>query len=205
MNNGETDMKKHNLVLILWLVAALLPCAALAQGGEEFRLHGYTEGTLRYESSFLDPHEGPGYKYNYATMNLPSGSKVKVLTQATDPSGNRWVMVEGTENGRAKRVYLLQQERGGKALIDCDLRSVPKEAGDIDGPWQCSCYEDLTLRYGPGTNYAATGFVMDRDEDAWVVLMNGQWALVECTNAYDGDSDVVYFTRGWVEFGRLIY
>ena len=191
----------------LLLLATLLPIAALAaQGGEEFRLHGYVNGTLRFESSYLEPHEGPGYKYNRASLKLASGAKVKVLTQATDTSGNRWVMVEATENNRPKRVYLLQKERGGQALIDCDLSKVPTEAPDMESTWQCSYYGDNPLRYGPGTEYATTGFVMDSWENAWVVLTNNGWALVECTNAYDeGVQDVFYFTRGWVDFGQLIY
>ena len=192
---------------LLLALALLLPAAALAaRGGEDFRLHGYVNGTLRFESSYLEPHEGPGYKYNRASLNLSSGAKVKVLTQAMDASGNRWVMVEATEGSRPKRVYLLQKERGGQALIDCDLSSVPMEASELESTWQCRCYDDYALRYGPGKNYGTTGFVMDYDENAWVVLTNGEWALVECTNAYDDDAgDVPYFTRGWTEFGNLIY
>ena len=88
-------MKRTARLMALLLVLALLPAAALAaQGGEEFRLHGYVNGTLRFESSYLEPHEGPGYKYYRVSLNLPSGTKVKVLTQAMDESGNCWVMVE---------------------------------------------------------------------------------------------------------------
>ena len=195
------------LVCLLLLASVLLPAAVLAeQGGEEFRLHGYVTGTLRFESSYLEPHEGPGYKYNRASLKLDSGAKVKVLTQAMDASGNRWVMVEAQEGSHPKRVYLLQKERGGQALIDCDLNKVPMEAQELESTWQCSCYGDNPLRCGPGTEYAKTGFVMNSRENAWVVLTNNGWALVECTNAYDeGVQDVFYFTRGWVDFGNLIY
>ena len=199
--------KRTARLMALLLVLALLPAAALAaQGGEEFRLHGYVNGTLRFESSYLEPHEGPGYKYYRVSLNLPSGTKVKVLTQAMDESGNRWVMVEATEGRRAKRAYLLQKERGGQTLIDCDLSSVPMEAAEMEGSWQCRCYDDYALRYGPGKEYGTTGFVMNYDENAWVVLTNGGWALVECTDAYDDDAgDIPYFTRGWTEFSNLIY
>ena len=190
----------------IMLMAVLLPSAALAaRGGEEFRLHGYETGILRYDASFLDPHDGPGYKYYYVNLNVPAGTKVKVLTQATDENGNRWVMVEAEENGRAKRVYLLQKERGGQALIDCDLSKVPTEAAEMESTWQCMCYGNPPLRYGPGTQYATTGFVMHGETNAWVVLTNGGWALVECTNAYDDGVQNFYFTRGWVDFGDLIY
>ena len=196
--------------IIRWIAvlmaAVMIPTAAIAQGGEEFRLHGYVEGTLRYESMYLEPHVGPGYKYDRASLSLPAGAKVKVLTQVTDRWGDRWVMVEATESGRAKRVYLLQQERGGKALIECDLRSVPAESPEINGPWQCMAYGEVPLRYGPGDGYATTGFIIDHDVNAWVVLMNNGWALVECTNEFDeGVQDVFYYTRGWIDFDKLIY
>ncbi len=200
-------MPKHPVRLVcLLLLLVLLPAAALAvRGGEEFRLHGYVTGTLRYDSSFLDPHDWPGYRYLYVSLNVPAGTKVKVLTQALDASGNRWVLVEANENGRTKRVYLLQKERGGQALIDCDLNSVPMEADEMESTWQCMCFGDLPLRFGPGKEYAQTGFVMHHDTNAWVVLTNGGWALVECTNAYDEGEQSIYFARGWVDFGELVY
>ena len=175
-------------------------------GGAEFRLHGYVNGTLNYDASFLDPHDGPGYKYQSVSLNLREGSQVKVLTQARDVSGNTWVLAEATENGRPKRVYLLQKESGGQTLLNCELTSVPKEAYEMESIWHCMSYEDCMLRYGPGTEYEATGFVMGPQENAWVVLTNGNWALVECTNAYDeGIQDAFYFTRGWVDFDELVY
>ena len=200
-------MRKISAFLCICLILATACSVVYADnGGEEFRLRGYVNGTLRYDASFLDPHDGPGYKYRSVSLSLREGSHVKVLTQARDASGNTWVLAEAAENGRPKRVYLLQKERGGQALINCELASVPMEAYELESSWQCSCYEELTLRYGPGTEYAATGFLMDTQENAWVVLTNGGWALVECTNAYDdGVQDVFYFTRGWVDFGQLIY
>ena len=192
---------------ICLLLAALVPVTALAaQGGEDFRLHGYVYGTLKFESGYLEPHLGPGYKYDRAGLDLAAGAQVKVLTQAADPYGNRWVLVEAEENRRARRVYLLQQERGGQALITCDLSKVPTEPAEMESAWQCMCYEEVNLRYGPGSGYAATGFTIRHETNAWVVLTNNGWALVECTDAYDDNApDIPYFTRGWVDFENLIY
>ena len=189
------------LFLALALLAACVPAVAEV-GGEDFRLHGYTEGTLVYDASFLDPREGPGYRYPAVAFSLNAGSTVRVMTQRRDQAGNTWVLAEG--GGR--RAYLLQKDASGSVLIRCDLKGIPTEPAQLISTWGCMCYEPQSLRLGPGRNYPVTGYVMDPDETAWVVLMNGDWALVECSNVYDDDAgDVPFFRRGWVEFGNLVY
>jgi len=198
-------MKVKKRIMGLCIALALLcACgAALAEaGGEDLRLHGYADGILVYDSSFLEPREGPGYRYPSVYFSLPAGSSVRVLTQCRDQAGNTWVLAEGS----GVRAYLLQRDASGAVLIRCDLTGIPREPGELISTWGCMCYETQYLRLGPGMNYPVTGFAMEPDETAWVVLVNGDWALVECSNVYDDDAgDVPYFRRGWVEFGSLVY
>lgn len=196
---------KRILVFVILMVFAAVNCACAAEpeGGINFRLHGYTEGTLNYDAVFLDPHEGPGYHYAPASLSLPAGSRVKVLTQASDRFGNTWVLVEGD----SRRVYLLQREASGNILLSCDLSSVPTEPSELISSWACMILEPVELRYGPGTSYPLTGLTLHHEDDyTWVVLMNGNWALVEYNTEYVEDAgDIVVYRRGWVSFDDLVY
>ena len=197
-------MQKKLFCLVSLLVMLLcFTAAAEDDGGEMFKLHGYTDGILVFESIYLDPHDGPGYDYFPVSLDLPKGASVRVLTQATDPGGNRWVLVE---SGKI-RAYLLQQDARGKTLIDCRLDDVPAEPAEMLNIWSCMLYEDCRLLYGPGAAYESSEFTADTDSYGYVVLMNGEWALVE----FQGDADGASWlpqgrkTRGWIHFENLQY
>ena len=148
-------------------------------GGIDFRLRGYVDGVLAYESIFLDPHDGPGYEYQPVSCDLPKGAVVQVLTQATDPEGNRWVLVDAGNI----RFYLIQQDRNGKVMLNCDLSDVPAEPTALqimfNSSWECQLYDDATLKLGPGPNYQSGKYTAMCGEEGHVILMNGDWALVE--------------------------
>ena len=197
-------MQKKLFSLVALLV--MLFCSAAAaedDGGEMFKLHGYTDGILVFESIYLDPHDGPGYDYFPVSLDLPKGASVKVLTQVTDSDGNRWVLVE---SGKI-RAYLLQQDARGKTLIDCRLDDVPAEPAEMLNLWSCMLYEDCRLLYGPGAAYESSEFTADPDSYGYVVLMNGEWALVEFQGNADGASWLPQGrkTRGWIFFENLQY
>ncbi|MBQ9264747.1 MAG: hypothetical protein IJ189_11165 [Clostridia bacterium] len=197
---------KKILVCALAVAALLCVCvSALALGGADFKLTGYVEGTLLYDAKSIGPMEGPGEFYHHVTLNrnLPKGSKVKVYSQLYDDTDMTWILVEA--NGQW--FYLLQDDGAGTVFVRCNMKKVPKEAPQAIDSWLCTCYETQYLRSGPGTKYALTGFAMARWENAWVVLVKGDWALVECTNAYDDGVSYynVYVRRGWVPFSELMY
>ena len=183
---------KKLLCLVLVMMMPLSFALAQELGGEDFRLRGYTDGTLAIDSIYLDPHDGPGYEYYPVTLTLSKGATVHVLTQATDRQGNRWVLVESG----SIRAYLLQQDRQGHKLINCNLSST----------WACRLYENSRLLYGPGYAYQKSPFTGRGSDYGYVVLMNGDWALVE----FQGDYDISWLgqgrkTRGWMVFSDLQY
>ena len=198
---------KKLFCLILTAVMLMMPLspamAARTNGGDSFILRGYAEGVLSVESIYMDPHDGPGYEYRPVSLNLPKGTAVKVLTQAKDWQGNRWVLVE---SGNI-RAYLIQQDRSGRRLIDCSLSNVPEEPAELYDTWICMTYTDTRLLYGPGTTYQKSPYTAKAFDYGYVVLMNGNWALVEFQGDYDGitwlgDGEKA---RGWMEFSELQY
>lgn len=195
-------MKK---LVCLVLIALMSLSFALAEelGGEDFRLRGYTDGRLTIDSLYLDPHDGPGYEYQPVSFSLSKGSVVHVLTQARDRQGNRWVLVE---SGNI-RVYLLQQDNQGHKLIDCNLSSVPTEPMELTSTWQCATYEETRLLYGPGSSYQKSPYSTEDRDYGYVILMNGDWALVEFQGDYYGVSWLAEGrkTRGWMVFSDLQY
>ncbi len=195
---------KRFLACLLLTAALFCGCrGAMALGGEDFKLENGIEGTLLYDSSQLEPSEGPGARYHGVNISLSKGAKVNIYSQLHDSDGFHWVLAEA--NGQW--LYLVQESPAAETTIRCNIKKAPKEPAEMESTWQCSCYEPLRLRQGPGANYGYTGFVMGTEENAWVVLTKGDWALVECTNAYDDGvrSDDIYFRRGWVPFSSLIY
>ena len=191
-------MKKRLITACLMLIfMTLLFSAALTEGGEQFKLHSYTDGKLIYDALFLNPSTGPGYQYMPVSCSAREGTTIRVLTKAVDRHGNTWVLCEVS----GKRMYLLQSD-GKNTYITADLSKIPKEPAEQLSEWQCMAYGTPELRYGPGEDYPEIGRKMN-DDPSWVVLMNGDWALVEQTNAYDSESP--YFIRGWVKFSELIY
>lgn len=195
-------MKKRILCAAVLMALLCVSASAGSLGGDDLRIRGSITGTLLYGEEYVSPREGPGFDYPAVPSNLRKGDRVKLYSRYGDGYDPIWVMAEA--NGR--RVYLFQQDSVGNVAVKCDLNKLPLEALTMDSPWQCSCYETLYLRSGPGANYPYTGFAMSVRENAWVVLVEGDWALVECTNAYD-DSPIgeIYFRRGWARFDQLIY
>lgn len=195
-------MKKLCCLMIV-MILSLSFALAEELGGEDFRLRGYTDGKLNIESIYLDPHDGPGYEYQPVSLSLSKGAVVRVLTQAKDREGNRWVLVE---SGNI-RAYLIQQDNQGHKLIDCSLGSVPTEPRELYSTWQCSPYEDTRLYYGPGYSYQKSPYTATGSDYGYVILMNGDWALVE----FEAGGDGVHWmsegrkTRGWMVFSELQY
>ena len=193
---------KKLLCLVLVMMMSLSFAMAEELGGEDFRLRGYTDGTLAVDSIYMDPHDGPGYEYYPVSLSLSKGATVRVLTQATDRQGNRWVLIE---SGNI-RAYLIQQDSQGHKLINCNLSSVPVEPRELISTWVCRLYEDTRLLYGPGSSYQKSPFTAKGSDFGYVILMNGDWALVEFQFDYDafwlGEGRK---TRGWMIFSKLQY
>ena len=196
-------MKK--LFCLILVVFMFLPYALAEEdsGGFEFKLRGYTDGKLTIDSLYLDPHDGPGYEYYPVSLTLSQGSVVHVLTQAYDTQGNRWVLVESGDI----RAYLIQKDNQGHELISCNLSNVPVEPSELYSVWQCGLYEDTRLLYGPGYNYQKSPFTAESVDYGYVILMNGDWALVEFQG---GGEDAQWLTegrktRGWMVFSYLQY
>ena len=197
---------KKILFLVLIAILSLSFVSAedvISEQGELLRIHGYTDGVLVFESMYLDPHDGPGYEYFPVPVSLDNGTTVRVLTQ-TAWSGTRWVLVE-TGN---IRFYMIQQDNMGRTLIDCDMSSVPVEPGELTDEDRCELYVDTPLMYGPGYDYEQSPFFAAYDDSGYVVLMNGEWALVE----FMGDTEHTLSglgqeerTRVWIEMSKLQY
>ena len=195
---------KRFLACLLLAAALLSVCGgAMALGGEDLKLTSGVDAKIICSDRYIYAVEGPGEFYPRVSHGLHKGSKVKAYAWMYDEADMTWILVEA--NG--KWFYLLQDDGAGTVLVRCNLKKLPKEPVEMQSAWQCSCYESLRLRKGPGAKYGYTGFVMGTRENAWVVLTKGKWALVECTNAYDSGvrASDVYIRRGWVPFSSLIY
>ena len=195
-------IKKLSCLIVFFV---LIFCFASAEEilDDVLKLHGYTDGVLNFDSIYLDPLDGPGYAYYPVSVSLPKGTVVHVLTQVMDSQGNRWVLAESDKI----RAYFLQQDNQGRILIDCDLSMVPAEQTEFDSISCCLLYTECQLLYGPDPSYQASMFTADTDGFGYVVLMNGDWALVEFCAEYDSASWLPEGrkTRGWIPFSNLVY
>ncbi len=200
------------LFLVLTLLVFCSPCLAaewegLSEGGE-FILKGYTTGILLEDISSLSPRTGPGFVYDEVdprSFSASRGDEIKILSQVYS-GGTLWVLAEVPSFYSSDiRCYLVAQSNAQK--IRFNASGVPVESGpdDLASEWQCSCYEYQAYRFGPGDNYAYTGASLSPDDNAWVVLMDGDWALVESSNRYDNKGAGIFARRGWVRFDTLIY
>ncbi|MBR2660623.1 MAG: hypothetical protein K6F61_05835 [Clostridiales bacterium] len=206
---------KHVLILILAL-ALLIPCGAglaewewegVEEGGQ-FRLNGQTTGTLLEDASALNPRTGPGLIYDAVDPRIlvaDRGEEIRILSQVYS-GGILWVLAEiPSFYSSDVRCYLIARNDSQK--IRFNEAAVPLETGpdELLSEWQCSCYEYQAYRFGPGDSYAFTGGALSPDDNAWVILMDGDWALVESSNRYDGATAGIFARRGWVRFSTLIY
>ena len=197
-------MLKKTISFILLACILLLSCSfAAGEENELLRLRGYVDGKLSFESIYLDPHDGPGYEYYPVSLDLSKGTVVHVLSQASDSQGNRWVLVEYGDI----RAYMLQKDSKGKTLISCDMKKVPVEPTDFFSVDSCMLYEDCELLTGPGEKYQPSGYTATIDDYGFVVLMNGDWALV----VFQGDEYGASWVpegrkvRGWIIMSNLVY
>ena len=205
---------KRVLALILTLVF-LIHCGAcfaewderMDEGGQ-FSLTGWTKGILLENISNLDPRTGPGTLYDAVDAGILAASKgdeIKILTQVYS-GGTLWVLAE-VPSFYSSNVRCYLTARSNTEKIRFNASAVPTEVGpdDLLSEWQCMSYEYEAYRFGPGDNYAFTGTVLSHNDNAWVILMDGDWALVESSNRYDGVKTGIFARRGWVRFDTLIY
>ncbi len=202
---------KH--ILVFLLIFCLMAGCVIAHaayfsdnGGAEFVLKGSVTGTLLADPSALDPRTGPGPLYDAldpGLLLLEKGSEIKILTQVYS-GGVLWVLAEVPSFYRDIRCYLVA--RNQSECIRFDHSAVPEEAGpdNLTSTWGCMSYEYEAYRFGPGDEYAFTGSSLSPDDTAWIILKDGDWALVESSNRYNGAS-TVFARRGWVLFDRLCY
>ena len=201
------------LILVLALAAHCGACCAeyydeRPDSGGMFSLNGSTVGVLLEDVYSLDPRTGPGFLYDAVDTGFlcaGKGDEIKILTQVYS-GGVLWVLAEvPSYNGRNIRCYLVAQSNAQK--IRFNGSGVPLEYGpdDLASEWQCSCYEYQAYRFGPGDKYAYTGTSLAPGDNAWVILMDGDWALVESSNRYDDVTTGIFARRGWVQFDTLIY
>ena len=115
--------------------------------------------------------------------------------------GGQFSLTGWTKGILLENISNLDPRTGPGTLYD----AVEVGPDDLLSEWQCMSYEYEAYRFGPGDNYAFTGTVLSHNDNAWVILMDGDWALVESSNRYDGVKTGIFARRGWVRFDTLIY
>lgn len=200
-------MNKRLLVLIL--VFALVVGTAVADpAGMDFSLRGGVKGKACVVSYLITIRSGPGYLYDNIDEELASfseGTELTVLSQVS-VNGETWVQAEVPSSWGKIRAYLVAVS-GGDTLISYSSGSVPWEIrpDELSSEWACTCYDPLAFRFGPGEQYSYTGAFLSTNDNAFVILTEGDWALVEATNRFDGVSTGLFSRRGWVRKDELIY
>lgn len=79
LNQSYSHYRRSYFVHILVVLSILFSSAVFHYSfaedeyidGVNYRIHGYTEGTLKYDAVYLDPHNGPGYWYYGLDIDLP--------------------------------------------------------------------------------------------------------------------------------------
>ena len=198
---------KKLLILILAVVLMAAPAAA-DNAGMDFRIRGGVQGKANVVSYLTPIRTGPGYLYDSIDEDMAffsEGASLTVLTQVM-VNGETWIQAEIPSSGGKLRCYMVAAS-GGDVLVSYPSGSVPWEAGpdNLSSEWACSCYDSLAYRFGPGTQYPYVGAFLSPYDSAFVILTEGDWALVEATNRFDGVSSGVFSRRGWVRKDDLQY
>ena len=193
---------------LMMALMMLLCTTALAAAGDDFQLGGkYVTGkdTGVYPVNFM-LWSGPGYEfdmYDYDFCCDLDTSRVKVYSQVWN-GGMLWILVEAQHRTAGKvRGYTKAIDENGENPIAYDGNAVPWEdpPGSFESIYECHYYEVTSLRCGPGTGYAYNGSVVYPDDYGHVVLLDGDWALVEgVSHAESGHK-----ARGWIRFGDIQY
>ena len=196
-------------LLALSLILMLICTAAAAdQGGMDFVLRGGVKGRANVVSYLTPIRSGPGYLYDQYDEDLTyfdEGAQLTVLSQVL-VDGEVWIQAEISGAYGRLRCYMVASS-GGDTLISYPSGSVPWEANpnELISEWQCRCYDMTAFRFGPGEQYNYTGSFLSPDDNAFVILTEGGWALVEATNRYDGVYSGFFSRRGWMRVGDLQY
>ena len=199
---------KRLLVMILILVLAC-NAAAADPAGMYFSIHGGVKGRANIVSYLIPIRSGPGYLYDNVDEDLTyfsDGAELTVCSQVR-VDGETWIQAEIASGNGKIRCYMVAAS-GGDTLVSYAAGSVPWEVNpeDLCSVWACRSYDSLAYRYGPGEQYAYTGTFLSPADNAFVVLTEGDWALVEATNRYDDNvTSGIFSRRGWVRSDELQY
>lgn len=192
------------------LLALILVCTAASAdvAGMYFSLYGGVKGTAKVVSYLTPIRTGPGYLYDQIDEDLTyfsDGAQLTVLSQVL-VDGEIWIQAEIPSAYGKLRCYMVAVS-GGDTLISYPSGSVPWEINpnDLASEWACSCYDALAYRFGPGEQYPYIGGFLSPSDNAFVILTEGNWALVEATNRFDGVYSGIFSRRGWVRKDDLIY
>lgn len=182
-----------------------------SKGGIDFKLRGGVTGYLRDDSVNMLLCSGPSYKYTQEVFYGLDCSVVKVFSQVWS-DGSLWALVEADEYDLGKiRGYVEVIDNEGNRRFTYDQSAVPWETSPNWGSfpdlfysvWSCQCFDKELMRYGPGVQYPLTGTYFGNFESGYVVLTEGDWALVDCP-AHDPEGWATR-QRGWILFSELIY
>lgn len=198
---------KRALALIL-VLTLLTGVAAADRAGMFFSIYGGVKGSARRVSYLIPIRSGPGYLYDNIDEELTyfdEGTEVTVCSQVR-VDGETWIQAEIPSLYGRIRCYMVA-DAGSEILVSYASGSVPWEISpnDLASEWACESYETVAFRYGPGEQYAYTGAFLSPYDNAFVILSEGNWALVEATNRYDGVSSGIFSRRGWIRQDELIY
>ena len=174
-----------------------------------FALEGYATGILLEDIADMDPRTGPGVLYPSLeswSFEVNRGDEIKILTQVYS-GGILWVLAEVPSLvSRDVRCYLAA--RSDRETIQFDSSAVPVEYSpdSLTDEWLCSCYEREQLLLGPVDDMPFVSPPLEPGDNAWIILTDGDWALVEASNRFDYRvKSGIYARRGWVPLEELIY
>ena len=201
-------------MLVLMLAVRCGGCLAETAEAERdpagmFALEGYTTGILLEDIADMDPRTGPGVLYESLAswpFEVNKGDEIKILTQVYS-GGILWVLAKVPSLvSRDVRCYLAA--RSDRQTIQFDSSAVPVECSpdSLVDEWLCSFYDCVTFRLGPWDDMPFVGPFYEPGATAWIVLTDGDWALVEASNRFDYRvKSGIYARRGWVPLEELIY
>ena len=196
---------------LLALILAMLTVTAVAAAdyaGMDFSIYGGVKGRANLVSYLIPIRSGPGYLYDNVDEDLTyfsEGAELTVCSQVR-VNGETWIQAEIASAYGKIRCYMVA-DSGGDTFVSYASGSVPWEVNpdDLSSEWACRSYDSLAYRYGPGEQYAYTSTFLSPADNAFVILTEGDWALVEATNRYDGVASGIFSRRGWVRSDELQY
>lgn len=144
-------------------------------------------GTLNQR---LAARTGPATDYAEPGTFLSKGGQVRIIALTYDANEVPWVQVDLTAGRRHMRVYT-----GLKRFDGVDAGAIPREFNYGD---EATLKQDVTPRYGPGVNYTAYDFTLDKGSVVTVSDYENGYAICDF---YGEDEDV--WNRVWIPSDML--